>query len=73
MSERNQKRFTIPPKAECDCVMEIWRVVAVTLEKKVAMVVMLTYRVVAASISVALWRIFRSFSSARNEGKTTQN
>ena len=37
---------------------ENWRVVAVTLEKKVAMVVIFTYRVVALS-----------FSSARNVGR----
>ena len=39
--------------------VDIWRVVAVTLEKKVAIVVMFTYRVVALS-----------FSSAKNVGRT---
>ena len=40
---------------------ENWRVVAVTLEKKVAIVVIFTYRVVALS-----------FSSARNVGRAEE-
>lgn len=38
--DRNQNRFTTPPKAELVCVNENWSVVAVTLEKNVAIVVM---------------------------------
>lgn len=50
-SEMNQNRLTIPPKGELPCVYVNCRVVAVTLEKKVAIVVILTYRVVALSFS----------------------
>ena len=57
-SDMNQNKFTtshtaLPAFTDKD----IWRAVAVTLEKNVAIVVMLTYRVVALS-----------FSSARNIG-----
>lgn len=40
--ERNQKRFTTPPRTESTCAYENWSVVAVTLEKNVAIVVMCT-------------------------------
>lgn len=53
-SERNQKRLTAPLKGSdasaCNGAYVNWSVVAVTLEKKVAMVVRLTYRVVSLSI-----------------------
>ena len=57
-SDRNQKKFTIFSKPEGLSEIDIWRVVAVTLEKNVAIVVIFTYRVVALS-----------FSSARNCGR----
>lgn len=58
--EINQKKFTIFHNWELWAMdVDIWRVVAVTLEKKVAIVVMFTYRVVALS-----------FSSAKNVGRT---
>ena len=56
-SDRNQKRLTTLPNGVFESGSENWRVVAVTLEKKVAIVVILTYRVVTLS-----------FSSARNNG-----
>ena len=57
--DRNQKKFTIFQSGEFGSInIEVCRVVAVTLEKNVAIVVMLTYRVVSLS-----------FSSARNVGK----
>ena len=57
-SEMNQNRFTTFHRVECvGAEIVIWRVVAVTLEKNVAIVVMLTSRMVAFS-----------FSSARNCG-----
>lgn len=60
-SDRNQQRYTIFPSVTFDGWSEncVWRVVAVTLEKKVAIVVMLRYRVVA-----------RSSSLVRKEGST---
>ena len=57
-SDRNQKKFTIFSKPEGLSEIDIWRVVAVTLEKNVAIVVMFKYPVVALS-----------FSSARNCGR----
>ena len=57
-SDRNQKRLTTLPNGVFESGSENWRVVAVTLEKKVAIVVIFTYRVVALS-----------FSSARKVGK----
>ena len=56
--EMNQKKFTAFHRVEWVIEIDIWRVVAVTLEKNVAIVVMFTYRVVALS-----------FSSARNVGR----
>lgn len=60
--ETNQKRFTKAPSVVPLLWKENCSVVAVTLEKKVAMVVMLTYCVVAAS-----------FSSARKEGNAMES
>ena len=57
-SEMNQKKFTAFHRVEWVMDIDIWSVVAVTLEKNVAIVVMFTYRVVALS-----------FSSARNVGR----
>ena len=62
-SDINQNKFTtshtvLPAFIDKD----VWRVVAVTLEKNVAIVVMLTYRVVALS-----------FSSARNIGSAEKS
>ena len=57
-NDKNQKKFTVPPNDVLESGSENWRVVAVTLEKKVAIAVILTYLVVALS-----------FSSARNVGK----
>ena len=57
-SDRNQKKLTTLPNGVFESGSENWRVVAVTLEKNVAMVVIFTYRVVSLS-----------FSSARNDGK----
>lgn len=37
--DENQRRLTIFPKGEAVCTSENWSVVAVTLEKKVAIVV----------------------------------
>ena len=54
----NQKKFTTFHREDCVKEIDICRVVAVTLEKNVAIVVMFTYRVVALS-----------FSSARNIGR----
>lgn len=50
-SETNHKRFTSALRAVPSYCKENCRVVAVTLEKKVAIVVMLTYCVVALSSS----------------------
>ena len=59
VSDINQKKFTLAHNMGGSVIeIDIWRVVAVTLEKNVAIVVMLTYRVVALS-----------FSSARNMGR----
>ena len=58
INERNQKKFTTLPNVVLEVGNENWSVVAVTLEKKVAIVVILTYRIVALS-----------FSSARNAGR----
>lgn len=56
-SDENQKRFTKPRREEAGSEgggeYVNWSVVAVTLEKKVAIVVMLMYRVVSLSISLA--------------------
>lgn len=53
-SDRNQKRLTTPlsesDASVCNGAYVNWSVVAVTLEKKVAIVVRLTYRVVSLSI-----------------------
>ena len=58
-SDMNQKRFTMSHRLDwMGAEIVIWRVVAVTLEKNVAIVVMFRYRVVALS-----------FSSARNVGR----
>ena len=57
-SDRNQKKFTTFSRSEGLSEIDICRVVAVTLEKNVAIVVIFTYRVVALS-----------FSSARNCGR----
>ena len=57
-NDRNQKKLTTLPNMVSEFGSENCRVVAVTLEKKVAMVVILTYRMVALS-----------FSSARKVGK----
>lgn len=61
-SETNQKRLTIPRRNSEDSSFSLLKVnckvVAVTLEKKVAIVVMLTNRVVS-----------RSISSTRKEGR----
>lgn len=57
-NDRNQKKLTTLPNMVLEFGSENWSVVAVTLEKKVAMVVILTYRMVALS-----------FSSARKVGK----
>ena len=58
-SDMNQKKFTMSHRLDwMGAEIVIWRVVAVTLEKNVAIVVMLTYRVVALS-----------FSSIRNIGR----
>lgn len=51
-NDMNQNRFTRPPVSESVRWIENWSVDAVTLEKKVAMVVMLTYRFVAFLSSV---------------------
>ena len=59
-SDRNQKKFTTFSRSEGLSEIDICRVVAVTLEKNVAIVVIFTYRVVALS-----------FSSARNCGRAT--
>ena len=56
--DKNQKKLTTAPNGVPESGSENWRVVAVTLEKKVAIVVMFTYRVVALS-----------FSSARTAGR----
>ena len=59
-SDINQNKLTTFHKGEFGSIdIEIWRVDAVTLEKNVAIVVILIYRVVAPS-----------FSSERNIGKT---
>ena len=58
-SDMNQKKFTAFHRDDCVKEIDICRVVAVTLEKNVAIVVMFTYRVVALS-----------FSSARNIGRS---
>ena len=58
INERNQKKFTILPNVVFEVGNENWSVVAVTLEKKVAIVVILAYRIVALS-----------FSSAKNAGR----
>lgn len=50
-SDINQKKFTDAASDEPVFCNEYWRVVAVTLEKNVAMVVMFIYRVVALSFS----------------------
>lgn len=47
----NQKRFTRPPSSVSVLWNEYWSVDAVTLEKKVAIVVIFTYRFVAFSSS----------------------
>ena len=52
-SDRNQKRLTTLPNGVFESGSENWRVVAVTLEKKVAIVVIFTYRVAALSFSSA--------------------
>ena len=61
-SDRNQKKLTTLPNGVVESVSENWRVVVVTLEKKVAMVVIFTYRVVALS-----------FSSARKVGRARES
>lgn len=58
-SDRNHSRFITANNLDSDIAeYEIWSVVAVTLEKNVAIVVMLAYCVVS-----------RSFSSARKDGR----
>ena len=52
-SDRNQKKLTTLPSTVLESGSENWRVVAVTLEKKVAIVVIFTYRVAALSFSSA--------------------
>ena len=52
-NDMNQKKLTMLPNGVCESGRENWRVVAVTLEKKVAIVVILMYRVVALSFSSA--------------------
>lgn len=65
-SERNQKKLTIPLSGSDDSSSSLlkvnWSVVAVTLEKNVAIVVMLTNRVVS-----------RSFSFAKKVGKANKD
>ena len=61
-NDRNQKKLTTLPNGVVESVSENWRVVVVTLEKKVAMVVIFTYRVVALS-----------FSSARKVGRARES
>ena len=61
-SDKNQKKLTTLPNGVVESVSENWRVVVVTLEKKVAMVVIFTYRVVALS-----------FSSARKVGRARES
>ena len=61
-NDKNQNKLTTLPNGVFESGSEYWRVVAVTLEKKVAIVVIFTYRVVALS-----------FSSARNAGRAEEN
>ena len=61
-NDKNQNKLTTLPNGVFESGSENWRVVAVTLEKKVAMVVIFTYRVVALS-----------FSSARKAGRAKEN
>ena len=57
-SDMSQNKFTTSHTVDLGFIVkDVWRVVAVTLEKKAAIVVILTYRVVTLS-----------FSSARNNG-----
>ena len=51
INDRNQKKLTTLPNGVFESGSENCRVVAVTLEKKVAIVVILVYRVVALSFS----------------------
>ena len=61
-NDMNQKKLTMLPNGVCESGRENWRVVAVTLEKNVAIVVILMYRVVALS-----------FSSAKKVGRAEEN
>ena len=60
-NDKSQKKLTMLPNGVFESGSENCRVVAVTLEKKVAMVVIFTYRVVVLS-----------FSSARNVGRAKE-
>ena len=66
-SDMNQNKFTTSHTALPAFIdKDVWRAVAVTLEKNVAIVVMLRYRAVALSFS-------SSFSSARNIGSAEKS
>ena len=50
-SDKNQKKLTVPASDEVGKVMDIWSIVAVILERKVAIVVIFRYWVAALSLS----------------------